>query len=322
MKITLLFTILIVAVLVLPQVNSAQVPKQGLIAYYPFNGNTNDESGNGYNGTLVGAALTADRCGNANRAYDFDGVDDDISIPHDDAFNLTGSNSLSVSCWVNISTWTYGAGIWCKSAIGGVANYCLSLAEYDKLIVIANHYGGGLQENVYTNRTFTVDAMYHVVVVFSGKKVTIYVNGLLDKTHEFVQAITPNTGPFYIANDTDGSSEYLHGLVDDIYIYDRALTEVEIQALYLDQCTTTKLGDVNGNNLVNSTDALIVLSCEVGMDVSSFCPLKCGDVNGDGLVDSSDALIILSYDAGFTVPFSVGQVGCPTTVAPYKGCPI
>jgi len=47
--------------------------KDGLVAYYPFNGNANDESGNGNNGTVYGATLTTDRFGNTNKAYSFDG---------------------------------------------------------------------------------------------------------------------------------------------------------------------------------------------------------------------------------------------------------
>jgi hypothetical protein len=80
------------------------------------------------------------------------------------------------------------------------------------------------------------------------------------------------------------------------------------------------LGDVNGDGLVNSTDALIILSCDVGIDTSWFCPMNCGDVNGDGKVNSDDALIILSYEVGIPVPFPVGQPGCPTSVTPCPGC--
>jgi uncharacterized repeat protein (TIGR02543 family) len=80
------------------------------------------------------------------------------------------------------------------------------------------------------------------------------------------------------------------------------------------------LGNVNGDGAVNSTDALIILSCDVGMDTSQFCPMNCGDVNADGLVNSTDALIILSYDVGMTVPFPVGQPGCPSSVTPCPGC--
>ena len=72
----------------------------------------------------------------------------------------------------------------------------------------------------------------------------------------------------------------------------------------------TKLGDVNGDDAVNSTDALIVLSCDVGVS-SPFCPASCGDVNDDGSINSTDALIILSYDVGITVPYPVGVGECP-----------
>ena len=47
------------------------VPTNGLVGYWPFNGNANDESGNGNNGTVNGATLAADRFGNGNKAYDF-----------------------------------------------------------------------------------------------------------------------------------------------------------------------------------------------------------------------------------------------------------
>ena len=79
-------------------------------------------------------------------------------------------------------------------------------------------------------------------------------------------------------------------------------------------------GDVNGDNLVNSTDALIVLSCDVGIDVSQFCPMNCGDVNADGLINSTDALIILSYDVGMSVPFPVGEIGCTSSATQCAGC--
>ncbi len=80
------------------------------------------------------------------------------------------------------------------------------------------------------------------------------------------------------------------------------------------------LGDVNGDGTANSTDAVIVLSCDAGIDTSQYCPMNCGDVNADGSIDSSDALVILSYDADMTVPFPVGQPGCPSTVEPCAGC--
>ena len=81
------------------------------------------------------------------------------------------------------------------------------------------------------------------------------------------------------------------------------------------------LGDVNGDGQVTSTDALIILSGDVGLNVSQFCPINCGDVNNDGFVTSTDALIILSYDVDLTIPYPVGQAGaCPVSVTPCPGC--
>jgi hypothetical protein len=108
---------------------------------------------------------------------------------------------------------------------------------------------------------------------------------------------------------------------------DAASTTVEMNAnktvtayfeIYVPEPTVA--GDLNGDDLANSTDALIVLSCDVGIDVSQFCPVNCGDVNVDGVVNSTDALIILSYDAGLSVPYSVGETGCPSSVTPCPGC--
>jgi hypothetical protein len=83
----------------------------------------------------------------------------------------------------------------------------------------------------------------------------------------------------------------------------------------------TYLGDVNGDGEADSTDALIILSGDAGLDVSQYCPINCGDVNGDGKVNSTDALIILSYDIHLPVPYQVGEEGaCPVSVTPCPGC--
>lgn len=80
------------------------------------------------------------------------------------------------------------------------------------------------------------------------------------------------------------------------------------------------LGDVNGDGNVSSTDALIILSADVGINVSSYCPMTCGDANGDGFVNSTDAVILLTHEIGITVPFNVGAPGCPQTITQPPGC--
>ena len=62
-------------------------PTDGLVAWYPFNGNAKDESGNGHHGKVIGATLCKDRKGKNDSAYNFDGVNDYIKIKNNDQMN-------------------------------------------------------------------------------------------------------------------------------------------------------------------------------------------------------------------------------------------
>ncbi len=81
-----------------------------------------------------------------------------------------------------------------------------------------------------------------------------------------------------------------------------------------------RLGDVNLDGDANSIDALIILSADVGIDTSAYCPMNCGDANGDGFVTSTDALILLTYDVGLSVPYDIGTAACPLSVTQPPGC--
>ncbi len=71
------------------------------IAYYPFNGNANDETGNGTNGIVHGATLTLDRFGNANKAYNFNGVNNYVDLGNREMLNLGAlGSSYSVAVWI------------------------------------------------------------------------------------------------------------------------------------------------------------------------------------------------------------------------------
>ncbi len=74
----------------------SNIPTEGLIAYYPFNGNANDESGNGNDGTVYGATLTTDRFGNKNAAYVFDGIDDYIWLGNKAEFK---PEKITIAAW-------------------------------------------------------------------------------------------------------------------------------------------------------------------------------------------------------------------------------
>ena len=92
-----LLVALVFATNVMAQNIPSYVPKDGLVGWWPFNGNANDESGNGNHGTVNGATLTNDRNGKPNCAYDFDGVDDSIPTK----FNgVLGKEARTISFWV------------------------------------------------------------------------------------------------------------------------------------------------------------------------------------------------------------------------------
>ncbi|MGK5093653.1 hypothetical protein WDW89_16785 [Deltaproteobacteria bacterium TL4] len=74
----------------------SSIPTNGLVAYYPFNGNANDESGNGNNGTVNGATLTTDRDGQTGKAYSFDGTDDYITITDNNSWTFNSDFSINI----------------------------------------------------------------------------------------------------------------------------------------------------------------------------------------------------------------------------------
>ena len=96
---TLLLILLLVPMMSFGQVPS-YVPTNGLIGYWPFNGNANDESGNGNNATVNGATLTLDRFGNVDESYSFDGIDDYVNT--NNPF-YSSNTSHTISLWFHIN---------------------------------------------------------------------------------------------------------------------------------------------------------------------------------------------------------------------------
>ena len=133
----------------LPNVPYPQfVSTSGLVGWWPFNGNANDESGNGNNGTSSGAVLTSDRYGMANNAYSFDGIDDRIAIPHSATVNCS---SVTIVAWVKPSSFLNSDGnqsqVVSKREWTGWGNsYEFGIGKDP-----TNNYGNTAQNAVYVN---------------------------------------------------------------------------------------------------------------------------------------------------------------------------
>lgn len=233
---------LILAMAMLPAAGSAAgatIPPEGLVVYYPFNGDAIDESGNGHDGLLVGGVTpTTDRRGHASRAFFFDGVNGRIDIPHSPALDYVGSDSMSVSAWVKLAEPIANLGpILCKGGspgdgVGG-SSYCTPFSASGQPRAYINHYPNGQPfSGLESDTAFTPGVWYHIVVLFAAHDVAIYVNAELDTSTVFSSSPVLNSDPLHVGLDADGLDEYFHGALDDICIYDRVLSQSEIESLY------------------------------------------------------------------------------------------
>ena len=193
----------------------------GLAAYYPFNGNANDQSGNGNNGVVYGATPTADRFGNANSAYSFDGTDDYVRIAESDSLNITGD--LTISAWIRTGT---GGQIVLSNMMETTphSGYSLRLTSDGDLYFMSGDETLMGQTNVTTN------SWTHVAVTLSGTTATSYVDGVFDASGTvgipmgsyLDTTIGASSDPYY----------FWDGSIDDVRVYNRALSASEIGELH------------------------------------------------------------------------------------------
>ena len=197
-----------------------------LIAYYPFNGNANDESGNGNDGTVNGATLTVDRFGNPDSAYAFDGSDDYIEVPPSSSLNIT--SELTITAWVNIEA---AGGFYqhyvVDSRDGSGGGYGLNVDTNSSQFWIGNTYPNFPS----TGSTIEVGSWHHVAGKYDGTDVVVYVDAIEIERIPFNYVIESSTGPLFIGQRYN-FLERFGGRIDEVRIYNRALSETEIQELY------------------------------------------------------------------------------------------
>ncbi|NJL74532.1 MAG: choice-of-anchor C family protein [Saprospiraceae bacterium] len=203
---------------------------KGLVAYYPFNGNSNDASGNNNNGTVKGATLTTDRFGTANRAYDFDGLNDYIELNR----GLNLAKTYTVSAWVKLrkvqneyhtviakyetsrygpyyfGTYSNKAEIWISDGQGGHKDHItepIEIGKWEHLTWVGNE----TQASIYIN----------------GQKIGTYQVPLMTQNNDLV---TIGRQALYLPQNNDYAS--LDGQIDDLRLYNRAFKDCEVEALY------------------------------------------------------------------------------------------
>jgi len=200
---------------------------EGLVAYYPFNGNANDESGNGNDGTVNGATLTEDRLGNAENAYSFDGIDDYIFVNGSDSLNST--EQITISAWINSNSDLFQGIVWKETpgpdygmvTTGNVDGFSVSL--------------DGTTWTSIESQTHSLNEWYLLTSTYDGAKISIFVDGQLSNFSSASGIIQLDINvPLGIGVWLRGGEPLYHfsGLIDDIRIYNRALSECEVKSLY------------------------------------------------------------------------------------------
>ncbi|NDG72423.1 MAG: hypothetical protein EBY32_14250, partial [Proteobacteria bacterium] len=215
---------------------------KGLVAYYPFNGNANDESGSGRHASVANAVLGLDRHGSQNQAYVFNGINSRIvSLA---SGWPSGNSNRTISVWLN------------ASAMAGNL-FSFGGAEVNKRFSVLLGWGGsqatafvpwGDNAN-FTSGNFAGAGWKHLTLSWNNGTGTFYIDGV--KQVDFFRTLnTDGSKPLVIgANVIDRNDEFFSGQLDDIRVYNRALSDAEVSQLYAKESIQNNMITVQGGTL-------------------------------------------------------------------------
>jgi hypothetical protein len=214
------------------------VPTDGLVGWWPFNGNANDESGNNLNGANSGAILTTDRLGNANSAYSFNGSNQKITVADNNLLSFTNA-TFSYSYWANInSSLINGSSPFCKYGFTTDFEYGTFVYTNGGVSFSTYNLGGtcGPQGCSISNSSNLQNNWHHFVFVADGVNGSkLYVDNTLISSRPYNSSCLMGNGKGNLYFGMGGGWNqqiYFKGLIDDIGIWNRALTPQEVTNLY------------------------------------------------------------------------------------------
>ena len=196
------------------------------VAAWHFDGDVNDSSGNGNHGVVHGDPVYVD--GISGQALEFDGVDDYVEVPTSDSLNMT--EMLTIEAWyyrIGNSSGLYGNLVGKYDGYGG---YMLKQVETTGKIGFWIRKDDVHFKSIFSDVTLSdiQDSWTHIVAVYDGDNISLWINGI-EQTHKETGAILSKTSsPLLIGK----YNHYTNGIIDDVAIYGRALTEEEIMFNY------------------------------------------------------------------------------------------
>jgi len=294
----------------------------GLVAYYPFNGNANDASGNGYDGVVYGATLDTDRFGQADSCYRFTGTTDWIRANVGPSYF---SSDFTFAVWVNFSD----SGIYPDDYLMIVSGdtwyiHCHGLGPGygSSLYQKVNFYqqpepsdGSDRIGSMYSSNIFETNLWYHLAITRQGLSFSMFVNGVLSAQTVSTNQIQLFGSYLQFGNDFQNPYSSFHGKLDEIRIYSRALSATEIQALYNMGSGQPALSNVRasqraGTNLVDvwydlsGATAPVFVSVAISTNGGVSYNLQPANLVGDGVTTpiGSGTSFHLVWDAGADWP--------------------
>ena len=301
------------------------VPTEGLVAWYPFNGNASDESGNEQDGEIVGAQLTVDRFGLSESAYSFDHTRIEIEN------SATNDQFKTISFWFMSSSLAGNQVAFKQNIYVGHGYERVSCAiQWNGTHFAGKEVCNAGWEYVNVGGEVNDGIWHHYVGILDSTQKRLYIDGTFLDESEFNPENMCSGGDLIIGQEWDGVPYDFIGDLDDFGFWDRALTEEEIQALYnapalVPGCTESTACNFNEEANIEDDSCVYPLfgeDCETGgaacgegtiWDSSlqscvgfDECP---SDLNDDGIVGINDLLSLLS-DFGMECPPEMAEWTC------------
>lgn len=315
------------------------VPTDGLVGWWPFSGNADDESGHGNNGAVNNAQPAPDRIGLNASAYSFNGIDASIVVgdPLDGILDMQGG-PVSISVWISSAQTTLGSLVTKQdvSVPNSSGDYNLDLDEFGRAR-FAMGFGNGQGDARISVPLVNDGGWHHLVATYTPTSIDVFVDGILATSgSNAISAplvLDDSERPLQFGIAMPSATPY-EGLLDDIGIWNRALTQQEIAALYNAQVgpcvSATPVGFTGLASSYQTSDpsSTLVGTPEGGVFIgpgisgSTFDPAIAGEgthsiiytfVDGDQCVNSAGLCTAVSLGMGLE---PVANVHCAVRIFP------